>query len=620
MASYNNFQTDRYKYKNYADINKQYKIKKNIKEINGEKRKNLILWITYYRKNIHRFINDYFGVKLFWFQIIWIFLIHNSSIAMIIASRGISKSWIIGLYATAKCVLYPYSKFVIVAGTKDQAGVIIKEKIRDEFYKKYPNIEREIADIKTQKDDLEVIFHNNSTIKVVVGGDGARGKRATDIIFEEFRLVSKKVMDEIIIPMLIPRQPLYLSNPKYKKFYDAIENRKIYISSAYYKTANEGFMWKEMIAITKDFLKGKDVCFMAANYLLAIFHRLKTKKGIEQERKSCGEVSFAMEYQNLMYDEDENAFFKLDMFKGLRKLKKVFYPVPKLETKIDKKYKIDRKPGEYRLVSVDVALKLGEVNDNTAITCIRLIPQKNGYVRQFVYQEVHHGITIEFLTLRIKQLFTQFESNYIVLDVQNQGLTLFESLSKVTSDEEFGIEYDGYTIYGDTDFLVNNNFISSESIKDLQRRTISVNALPVIFPISGSSERNTLIARELRNKLNEKMIELPIDPIDAEELILKKEKKEAIDDINYKLWLLNPFIQAEQTINETINLVAEIRGANIKLTEQSKFHRKDRYSSFSYGNFVASALEKEHLLKETKKKNVWEDYIWIPKCGFELVE
>ena len=145
------------------------------KEITGAKKNRLISWITFYRLNVHRFIQHYFGVKLYPYQILWVWSMGIKDSFFTVASRSVAKSWLIGLYATAKCVLYPNSSVIIVSSTMAQAAVIINEKIKS-LYNDYPNIQREIASITSGLNKHEVLFHNGSTIKVVASKDSARGK------------------------------------------------------------------------------------------------------------------------------------------------------------------------------------------------------------------------------------------------------------------------------------------------------------------------------------------------------------------------------------------------------------------------------------------------------------
>ena len=171
------FQTDRIKNGDSKDMfsRPRQSVKNNI-----DKRQHLNdkikLWTTFYRKNYHRFAEHYLGLKLFFFQKIMLYFMGISTSFMSISSRGISKSYTIAIFACCECILKPKSIVVIVASTKEQAGLIVKEKIEKELMPQSANLRREIKKVESGQNAINVQFHNGSRIIVVVSGEGARGK------------------------------------------------------------------------------------------------------------------------------------------------------------------------------------------------------------------------------------------------------------------------------------------------------------------------------------------------------------------------------------------------------------------------------------------------------------
>lgn len=87
-----------------------------VKVGNGEAWRNRVIdWVTFYRRNIHRFIEHYFGIKLHLYQILWIYFMSICDTFATIASRASAKSWLIAVFALARAVLYPNSEIVVVA-------------------------------------------------------------------------------------------------------------------------------------------------------------------------------------------------------------------------------------------------------------------------------------------------------------------------------------------------------------------------------------------------------------------------------------------------------------------------------------------------------------------------
>ena len=50
-----------------------------------------IQWVTFFRRNLHRFAMDYLGVKLHWYQIIMLYLMGINQFIVVIASRASAK-------------------------------------------------------------------------------------------------------------------------------------------------------------------------------------------------------------------------------------------------------------------------------------------------------------------------------------------------------------------------------------------------------------------------------------------------------------------------------------------------------------------------------------------------
>lgn len=113
---------------------------------------------------------------------------------------------------------------------------MITQKIEKELMARSPNLRREIKEIRSNNNESVVIFHNGSTITAVVSGESSRGMRATAIIIDEFRLVSKEVIDRIIKPFLnVQRIPPFMNKEEYKD-YPLEENTEVYLSSSWYKS------------------------------------------------------------------------------------------------------------------------------------------------------------------------------------------------------------------------------------------------------------------------------------------------------------------------------------------------------------------------------------------------
>jgi len=188
-------------------------------------------WITFYRRNVHRFIQHYFKINLYPYQVLWIYFMHICDYFISIASRASAKSWLIGVYACAIGVLYPHSEIVLVSATQKMASIIMG---KIEALMEYPNLRREVDCLYNNSNNRLCRFKNTSQILVVACKDSGRGHRATMTIGEEFRLMDKNNYDSIVKPFAIARQAPFMNLPEWSNI-DPEEPKEILISSAYHK-------------------------------------------------------------------------------------------------------------------------------------------------------------------------------------------------------------------------------------------------------------------------------------------------------------------------------------------------------------------------------------------------
>lgn len=566
------------------------------KEMTRQKRERLKSWITMYRNSPSVFVEHYLGIPLFPYQRFMINLMNKSTEFVGIASRASAKSWIVGVYAIARCILYPGTTIALASSTKAQAGLIISEKcraLRDE----HPNIARECSNLVTNQNKWEMTFFNGSKINVVVSGESGRGHRSNITVLEERRLIPNEIIDSIIRPFLVSRQAPYMKNPKYSDIAELKEEpQEIIISSSYYKTY-------EWYPETKRFIKmisegDPDTKGIFLDYPISIHHGIKTKKQMIKERKNLDPVTFIMEYGNIPYGSSSLSFYKLGLFD--RSIKRSWRPIRDEVYITTKKnnYDIPKLSDEMRIVSVDIAMRAGSTNDNTIISCGRLLPSKRGWLTEVVYMESHNGKNTNLQALRIKQIYEEFQGDVLVLDLANAGISVFDALTAVTKDEIRGVEYKPYTV-------MNSINVETKVYDELISRTLGQDAIPCIFPVSATASLNSLIAVKFRERLKKKLIAFLIDDNSEEEFLIKSGNKDILDqdDTGMRAYLLQAHLQTSLFINESIALEMAPAQGLVKLIEPAG-SRKDRYTSVSYMNYYISLMDLD-LLQE--KHSEWED-------------
>lgn len=565
--------------------------------IEGEKKDRLKNWVGFYRENIHIFAEHYFKIKLYPFQIVMLWALQKSSLAYIVASRAVGKSFMIAVFSLCLAVLYPGIKIVVASKTLKQASIILDEKLKW-LQDQYPMVAREIKSITVNNNGATAEFHCGSIIRASVSSENARGGRCNFLILEESRMVPKEALEQVLKPFLNVRTPPFRMKDEYKDDLRWVEEGRIaYITSAWYI----GEYWHTYVkSCVHRMISGDETAtFLAFDYKLAVYHGIKTEEMLKNEMDDNDPLSVQMEYLNIPSGSGGKSHFPITLFK--RNLKSAFYP-QKEDTFNSKKnpYDVEKVHGEIRFITCDIATRDNKANDNSIIGCVRAIPLKGvGYKRQLLYLESHKGNHVGEQAKRLKQICYDFGADYLVLDIQSAGIGVFDYLSESTMDEERGITYDALTVV-DSIF----NTIKPETRKELlDNHTRGIDARPVVFPILASQSMNSDIATLFRSALQRNLWEFLIADNNAEEFLLKKNKEfqnAFSKDSQLTSFFINPYVQTNLLVGECVNLDRKLVNGMVKLIERPGAY-KDRYSAISYVNYIISKEFDLNLVKQTEE-------------------
>ena len=564
----------------------------------------IVDWITFYRRNIPVFVEHYLNIPLHWYQIIWLYLLNMYISVVIIAGRASAKSFVIAIFSCAKAILYPNTKVVVASGSKKQASLIVKEKIQKELMPKSENLRREIKTIKTSANDIEVIFHNGSSIVVVVAGEGALGYRSTVLIFEEFKRIDKYVVDKVLKPFQMARPAQYRTNEeceqygvKYRENDEFLEEAvNIYISSAAPTSHWMGKLLKETI---KSKYRDNTSCMLATDYSIALKHAIKTRAQLIEAKRTTDPITWREEYENEMLREGANAYFTYGLLTKNQVNKKAIYPrrYEDVRNKHKNPYAVSKQNGEIRVLACDMAfIERANKNDNSCFTLIRALPEsitytsesidgksievKNGYRRIVPYIEANPGSDVDKQAIRIKQLYYDMDCDYLVLDTRNGGLMVYDRLAKVLYDSDRDCEYPAWKCIND---------------KDIANRVNVAGALENVFAINASKKLNNDIAIGLRSVLDSQMMELLIS-IDEARDILENNIPEYISapDADTMIFYERPYLETQALINEMMSLeYTRNEQTGVITLYETGSNTKDRYVSLAYGNHLISLLEQD---------------------------
>lgn len=562
------------------------------------------IWNTFYRRNLHRFAQDYLGLSLHFYQILILWAMSWSRLIVVIASRAAAKSFIIAIYACCRAILYPGSRIVLTSATRGQSQLIVSEKIKKELWDASPNLRREISKISDNNNDVYVKFKNGSSIHTVTLSKNSRGNRSTVNVGEEAREIDLEIYNEVVNPFLIVRQAPFMMLPDYagdKQFQE--DPCEIFISSSI-----EESHWLYGVAkkAMTGFLNDDGQFFIAFDYSITLKHGIRTRQQLVDAKTKSDPITWMVEYENLVLRTNSRAYFTYDLLKENQTLVKAFYPrkTEDVLARTRNRFALPKQPGELRVVACDIAAIDRSGNDNSCFSCLRLfeeaIPTSGGRVErdyrvQVPYMEAMRGQEVKRQAIRIRQLYADFDADYIVLDIRNIGVGLADAMARVLYDDERGVEYKPLKVMND-DAIAN--------------RVVSPNAEPKIFVIAASAKLNSDIAVNFKAMLMEHKVDLLVDKnsgiSEMRKFVPEYDEMGAEEQLYYE----RPYLETMLAINEIINLVYEKMPSTglIRISEVGQ-NTKDRYTSISYGCYFVSQLARD-LLNDTEEY----DFAHAPSC------
>lgn len=542
-------------------------------------RKGASIWASYYRSNPHEFAKDYLHLDLHTFQKILLVMMNTSTTFVFIASRGLGKTFLSAVFCVIRCILYPGTKICIASGTRGQS-INVLEKIITELIPNSPELKNEIDEKQTKLNGTtaQMIFKNSSFIKVVTASDSARGNRANILLIDEYRMVSKDVIDTILRRFLSnPRYPGYLRKLEYKHL--AERNKTLYLSSAYYKDHWSYTKVLDNFDFMLDENRNDFVCGFP--YQLAIKEGLLFEEDVADQmaESDFSEIKWSMEMDALFFGDDDGSFFEFNQVSKNRRIKYPMLP-SKIATLVGNNKKLSippKKDKEVRILSADIALMSSKKNRNdaSAVFINQLIPSRSGrFSSNIVYTDSYEGLHTEDQALIIRRMYEEYDCDYIVLDCVGIGLGVYDALVRDIVDPDTGDLYPALS-------CCNN--------QEMADRCTVKGAEKVIWAIKGNTNLNSECAILLREGFRSGKIRLLATEMDAE-LALSDIKGFNSLSPGDRQKIVMPYLHTSLLINELIKLQHEESSGKVKLYERSGM-RKDRYSSLSYNYYVATMLE-----------------------------
>lgn len=567
-------------------------------ELSEDKEEKIIEWNTLFRYNWDIYAEFYLKIPLKPYQRAALHEIGVSDSFFWRAGRNGAKSFITGLAALIKLLLYPNCFVVITASTVDQANKIVIDKIEREIIKKLsPYLlylyENDWIKITKPTDGYRIENTlNNSVLNVVAPVESARGSRSNFTIYDEVAVMKKSSIDEIFEGMLYPRQPVYLNkypqyanNPRWLE-----ESKSVYLTSSKFK-----YQWwyKEWKNCVTGYYTDKVIRYnvFASDYFDNIDNGLKTWGDFKRAKSRMNEMTFRMEMLNEAIGESEDAYFSLKSFKENQILETCFRPPTVAQLYIQQDIGNKQKgENEIRLIISDFAFAnttSREKNDNTIILFMSLHWKKNRFERHIDYIEGYPASDSLGAADRVRALIYDYDADYYILDLRNGGEVLYNYITMPKENEERG-QY--WNIHG-LGLSPKYQILPQNKLEDLRQRTVDKTSIQCVIPITATSETNSIMWASLKKQLECGNIKFLISMQDRQTILEDNGKHFDLSSEELAKELL-PYAQIDLLIQEAINLKAEFKNDKIKLVEP-RSGTKDRAVVLSYGNYIADLIENE---------------------------
>src|SRR5574344_15350 len=478
----------------------------------------------------------------------------------IVASRGLSKTFVNILANYIKCILYPNNHLCIAMPTKEQSAKVVKEKI-EEYWRDYPLLLNELKyeKCKFEKDYVKLVFKNGSTLDTLTVGASSRGLRAQGLSLEEIvdERMDSKTINEVLLPILAQARTV--------PGYGVDKNNEYSKTQAYVTTAShrQSYCFEKFNKLYSDMVAGLPAIVLGTSYEMGTdFGTLDIEDVIDKQNDATySPLSFDREYRSIFTGASEGSLVNSEHLNKTRTLKEPIFKA----NKADK-----NNPNVEFVLSYDVARANGKANANSALVVIRIEDRGDGtYIKHLVNIFTMEGIHFEQQAKFLKQKVKDFSATILCIDINGMGWGLVDYLTSEIDDNP------PYSIVNNDDY-------------DKYKKA---NSIPMIFAINSSSKKtkNSNIINHFKSFIYNNDVKLL-----APEGVAKNNMLELDGRSNAEKIL--PFVQTDRLVDEIMNLEYVNNGNSGTVKQVSHKIQKDRFSAFSYGLYWI-------LLKEIKNKN-----------------
>lgn len=478
----------------------------------------------------------------------------------IVASRGISKTFLNVLAQYLKCILYPNNHLCIAMPTKEQSAKVVKAKI-EEYWRDYPLLYNELnhKKCKYEKDYVKLVFKNGSELDTLTVGESSRGLRANGISLEEIvdERMDRKTINEVLLPIL--------AQPRTVPGFGADRMHEYSKTQAYVTTAShrQSYCFEKFDQLFTEMAEGKPSIVLGTGYEMGTYFGTLDEEDVVEKLNdpTYSPLSFDREYNSIFTGSSEGSLVSTEDLNKTRVLKEPIFKAPKKDIE---------NPNVHYVLSYDVARASGTANANSALVVIRIEDRGDGtYVKQLVNIYTTEGSHFEQQAKFLKQKVKDYHALILCIDINGMGWGLVDYLTS---------EIDENPPYS----IVNNS--SYDKYK-------KANSIPMIFAVNASSKetKNSNIINNFMGVIAKNDLKILISEGQARADIFE------LDGVKHAEKSL-PFIQTDRLVDEIMNLEYVNSGNTGTIKQVSSKIQKDRFSALAYGLYWI-------LLQEIKNKN-----------------
>ena len=545
-------------------------------------------YISYWREYPDMFVEFLCGgpsappetLHLYFYQRVFLRAVMRHRYTYATFPRAYSKSFLSVLVLLLRCVLYPNSHLFVTTGGKEQAAGILKEKV-DELCKLIPGLKNEInwarGQTKNSKDNIEIIFKNDSKLDIMAARQSSRGKRATGGLMEECILIDQQQLNEVIIPTMNVDRRLP-DGTRHKE--ETVNKSQIYVTTAGWKNS---FAYEKLIElIIKMVIEPDEAFVLGGTWRVPVLEGLLQKTFVNDLKISgtYNDASFAREYESEWSGDADNAYFSVEKFDRHRVLLQPEYEYSGRSTK-----------SAYYVIGVDV----GRKGCTTEAVIIKVTPQAQGtalksVVNIYTYDEEH----FETQAIKLKKLYYKYKARKLIIDGNGLGIGLIDYMVKSQIDPDTGDILPDFGIDNDED-----KFYKKYKTDDTE--------LDAVYIIKANAPINTEAHSYTQTQLASGKIKFLIDETQAKTKLLGTKIGQSMDPEKRNEYL-RPFVETTILREQMLNLIEDNEGVNIILKMSNRMVGKDKFSAFEYALYW---IKQEEDIRKRKHGRKISDFMFF---------